>query len=205
MTKFCVIAAAAAAVAFALTLSPASARPCDDDNAACSNVRQMGPMVLDHFMKTWKPVGISKRSKISKKTRTVRKRSVQTVASKPADAEPAPSKQEATVAATPPAALLPGTVLAAAAPAAETDGVAVPSFNEANELAAASDHVQIVAFNEVNEIDLAAPPPPPAPAETVGQMTAPEPAGVDYSWIGKLLLAAAGTLAVAGATRLLLA
>ncbi|MFL5094058.1 MAG: hypothetical protein ACJ8ES_02015, partial [Xanthobacteraceae bacterium] len=96
------------------------------------------------------------------------------------------------------------TKVAAAEPATQTDGVAVASFSEANDLDAAADRVQIVAFNEINDIDLTAPP-PPAPVETAGQSASPEQAPASYSWIGKLLLAAAGTLALAGASRLLLA
>jgi hypothetical protein len=39
----------------------------------------------------------------------------------------------------------------------------------------------------------------------VGQSVSSEEAPADNSWIGKLLLAAAGTIALAGATRLLVA
>jgi hypothetical protein len=88
---------------------------------------------------------------------------------------------------------------------AYTDGVAVTSQNEVNELDALADSVQVVAFNEVNEIDLAAPA-APLIKETVGQATvAPAPAPADNSWVGKLLLAVGGTIALAGAARFLIA
>jgi hypothetical protein len=205
MIKFSVIAAAVAAI-FAFAAAPASAGPCDDDRATCS---QASPMKLDTFMKTWKPVTASKQKKYrtSRSARSNRRHAVEQAAAKPAR-ETQPAAAETRISAPTPE---PAVTAAAPATALETDGVAVTSFNAVNEIdAAAAGRVQIVAFNEVNEIDLAAPPappapPPPAPVETVSQATAAEPAADDNSWIGKLLLAAAGTLALAGATRLLVA
>jgi hypothetical protein len=92
--------------------------------------------------------------------------------------------------------------------ASETDGVAIASADEINEIDAAADTVRIVAANEVNEIDLAAPEAPPAQitgsVETataaVSQQLPP-----DISWAGKLFAALGGMLAAAAATRLLIA
>jgi hypothetical protein len=185
------VAAASATAVLAFLLSPASARSCNDGDAACPAVAQpASPVKLDQFMNTPKPVAASKRAK---KTKAVRHR-----ATKQAAAKPAPAAAETA----PPAAQPARTLVATAENTAEA--VAVTSFNQPNELDAAADQVQVVAFNEVNEIDLAAPP-PPVPAETFGQsVAAPQPAA-DNSWIAKLLLAAAGTIAIAGATRLLVA
>jgi len=185
------IAAASATAVFAFLLSPASARSCNDGDAACPAVaEQANPMKLDQFMEPGKPAVSSSRVK---KAKTVRHRAVKRAAAKPAAAaaETAPPANQAA----------PRQVASAENTA---EAVAVTSFNQPNELDAAADQVQIVAFNEINEIDLAAPP-PPVPAETFGQaVAAPQPAA-DNSWIGKLLLAAAGTIAIAGATRLLVA
>jgi hypothetical protein len=197
------IAAAAAAVVLALmlALSPASAKRCDDDTATCP--QPSGPMMLEHFMKTWKPVATSSHRKY-RTSQASRRQAAQELAAKreTSAAETKPAKSAAIE--PPPPAEQPTTKVASAEPAAETDGVAVASFSEANELDTAADRVQVVAFNEINDIDLTAPP-SPAPVETVGQSVSPEQPSADYSWIGKLLLAAAGTLALAGATRVLLA
>lgn len=216
MPRIRLIAAAAAAVVLALSLQPALAQSSDDANPSRVTAAQpaSAPMKLDNFMTTWKPVSVSRRAKKSR-SKSARKSSqpaARQVAAKPAAADTA-SRQ------------------AAGAPAqnsektVETDGVAVTSFNDVNELDAAAntvaanqvpaDQVQVVAFNEVNEIDLAAPPapasatvappPPSVYAETTGQAVASEqPAPSDNSWIGKLLLAAGGTIALAGAARFFL-
>ncbi len=86
----------------------------------------------------------------------------------------------------------------------ETDQVGITSSNEGDETDGVASPVQVVAFNEVNEIDLAAPV-APAPAETFGQSVSAEEPAADMSWMGKLLLAVAGTIALAGATRFLVA
>jgi hypothetical protein len=210
MSLIRLIAAAATAMAVALALSPASARSCEDDNAACATNAQSSPMKLDQFMNTWKPVTISKHPGKSRsaRRRAAREAVAESKSKAAAKHEQAEAKAEPAVTEpAPPAA----TLSAAAIPpaqTAETDGVAVTSFNQPNELDAAADQhppqVQVVAFNEINELDLAAPP-PPLPTETVGQSVAAEPTGADNSWIGKLLLAAAGTIALAGATRFLVA
>jgi hypothetical protein len=102
------------------------------------------------------------------------------------------------------------------AAASETDGVALASADEFNELDAAADQVQVVAANEVNELDLAADTPvpmaqaapanqtPPA-AENTAAMTAmasadqPAPRS---SWIAWMFVALGGMIA-AGAAVLL--
>lgn len=197
MAQIRIIAAATVAVVFALSLQPAAAR--SDENAPAPNAApqiaatQTTALVqLDNFMKTWKPVTASKRVKKSK-SKTAAKPAPQQAATEPAPTEAVPVESVAKTVAPPKQEI-------------ETTGVAVTSFDEINELDAAANQVQVVAFNEVNDIDLAAPPAPaPVPVETTGQaaVSSQHPAPADKSWIGKLLLAAAGTIAIAGATRFL--
>jgi hypothetical protein len=200
------VAAASATAVFAFLLAPASARSCNDGNAACPEVvEQANPVKLDQFMNTAKPAATTKRA--GKKSKTVRRQGSRQAAAeskgKPRATTAEVAKTEPLAAEAAPQALEPARRLVASADK-NAEGVAVTSFNQANELDAAADQVQIVASNEINEIDLAAPP-APASAETFGQsVAAPQPAA-DNSWIGKLLLAAAGTIAIAGATRLLVA
>lgn len=211
MPRIRFIAAAAAAIVLALSLQPASAQSSDDANANRVAAAQpaSSPMKLDNFMKTWKPVSVSRRAKKSgsKSARRSSQPAARQVAAQPGAAETA-SVQAAGQSAQNPEKTI------------ETDGVAVTSFNEVNELDAAANmaaahQVQVVAFNEINEIDLAAPPAPKAAAaspppvrvyaETTGQAMASESqAPADESWIAKLLLAAAGTIALAGAARFFL-
>lgn len=186
-------AAAAAAAVLVFALSPATARPCNDGDGGCVASAQAEPVKLDHFMKTWKPAPKSvAQSKKAKKSKSVKKPAVKEIASEPALAETAP----------PPAAI--ETPTAKPEPSTERDAVAVTPSNEMNEADGVARQVQVVAFNEVNEIDLAAPA-PPAPAETVGQSVSAQQPAADTSWMGKLLLAVAGTIALAGATRFLVA
>lgn len=212
MTKILVIAAAAAAVMLAFTASPASAKPCDDDSSACP--QPSPPVKLDQFMNTWKPVSVTKQKKKYSASRSSRRTAVREAKrhhQTSARAKVSAAKTKVAVAApkvmaTPtPAPEQPKA--AAVEPQAETNGVAVSSFNDVNELDMQAERVQIVAFNDVNEIDLAAPPvaAPKAARETAGQSMARAPEPGDNSWIGKLLLAAAGTLALAGAARMLVA
>lgn len=194
-------AAAATAVALAFALTPAAARPCDDGNESCAEVaKRTAPMKLDGFMKTWKPAAVSKQkqSAVSKQKQSKKRKAAPPPAAEPSVAESAPAEI------TPSA---PVNMLAAAPEKTiETDGIAITSFHEVNEIDAAADQVQVVAFNEVNDIDLAAPPAPVARYETTGQSVAsPEQTPADNSWIGKLLLAVAGTIAVAGTARMLIA
>ena len=189
-------ALAAALAVFAFTAPSAQSRPCDNGEAGCVSAapQQAAPMKLDQFMKTWKPVSAAKATKKSRKAKKPRPDVEDAAADEPAVTETEKAAPAATA----------SDVAAAPQKAVETDGVAVTSFSELNELDAAADQVQVVAFNEVNEIDLAAPE-ASFPAETTGQsVSAPAPES-DKSWIGKLLLAVAGTIAVAGATRLLVA
>jgi hypothetical protein len=201
------IAAAATAIGVAFALSPASARSCGDGDATCPSVAQeTAPMQLDNFMKTWKPVAVSKHKG---KSRSARRRAAQEAVAEAkskaaaAKADVAEAKPEPTVMETAPPAEPASPLAADAGKTIETDGVGVASFEQPNELDAAADRIPVVAFNDVNEIDLEAPPPAPVPAETVGQSIASEPMPADRSWIAKLLLAAAGSIAIAGATRFL--
>jgi len=198
------ITAAAAAVALAFVLSPAVARSCEDGNP-CPGQQATAPMKLDQFMSTWKPVASAKhRKKSSRVARHHKQREPRAVEQAKA-AEPAPAEAAPAPAPTPVPA--PVNTASAAVPEqpAATPEVPVTSFSEVNEIDAAVDPVKVVASNEVNDIDLAAPP-TPARAETVAQaVPADDPAPADNSWVGKLLLAAAGTIALAGAARLLMA
>jgi hypothetical protein len=220
MTHIRMIAAAATAIAVAFALSPAMARSCDGGNSsariehgrcveeqAAAPMEQAAPVKLDQFMNTWKPVAVSKyrgkRSKAAARRRATREAAAEAKSkAAAAKSEVAEAKPEPAVTETAPPAETASTLAASPENPAETDGVAVTSFTEANELDAAAGQIRVVAFNEVNDIDLAAPA-PPVPAETVGQSAASEQAPADNSWIAKLLLAAAGTIAVAGATRFL--
>jgi hypothetical protein len=225
MTHIRMIAAAATAIAVAFALSPAMGRSCDGGNSstrvehtrcaeeqAASTEQAAAPVKLDQFMDTWKPVTVSKhrgkRSKAAARRRATREAAAESKSkaaaakSEVAEAKPVPAVTEPAVTETAPPAETASTLAASPENPAETDGVAVTSFTEANELDAAAGQIRVAAFNEVNDIDLAAPP-PPVPAQTVGQSAASEEAPADNSWIAKLLLAAAGTIAVAGATRFL--
>lgn len=194
------LAAAAAAVVLVYASSPVSAGPCDDDNAACSPraEQQSAPMKLDQFMQTWKPASVSKRVKRSRSAQ--RQRNVKQAA-KPVAPKAAPVSEAAITAAEQPASPPREEAVAAPAPRQVNEVVTSGSSGQANEVVPAPEHVQVVAFDEVNEIDLAA----PAPVETTGQAVSVGQTPADNSWIGKLLLAAAGTIVLAGATRLLLA
>src|ERR1700754_3595287 len=172
MSNIRITAAAAVAVVFAFTQVPAFAASCDDGDAGCSPRRvaqQEAPMKLDNFMQAGKAASSSRTTKRAKTPRQPRE-ALAKQAPKPA-AAPEETAPPPTVAA----------VIPAAAPAPPerdvTDGVAVTSFNEVNQLDAATppslpDGVQLVTSNDVNEVDLAAPPPAP-PAETVAQAAAP--------------------------------
>jgi len=204
-------AAAAAALVLALALSPATARPCDHGDAGCVVSAQTEPTKLDNFMKTWKPVAKPNpvaTSNKSKKSKSARKPAAKEVASKPTAAKEAVS-EPAVAETTPPPPPAPVKTLAAnPGRSVETDAIGIKSFNVVKDIDAAAStetsKVQVVGFNEVNEIDLSAPP-PPIPAESVGQSVSAKQPDADNSWMGKLLLAAAGTIALAGATRFLVA
>jgi hypothetical protein len=201
-----IIAAAAGVIALSFAVSPATAVSCAEDNGSCNSARN-APMKLDQFMSTWKPVAAPKRAKKSKMVRTRSKKAAGPRVVKsapPAETAPAPAAQTAPAPMLAAGALAPG-MLAAAAEDKQTDGIGITSADEVNEIDALADTVQVVAFNEVNELDLAAPPSLAPAQETVGQAAMPHQTPADNSWIGKLLLAVAGTIALAGAARFLIA
>lgn len=207
MRNIGIIAAAAGAIALCLAVSPATARSCAEDNGSCK-AAENAPMKLDQFMKTWKPVAGKKRVKKSKVVRKRGKRPAepQMVKTFPPETKPAPAVQTAPAPTLAAGGLAPGMLAAAPEDKQHTDGVAVTAADEVNELDAQADSVQVVAFNEVNDLDLAAPPAPVPPArETVGQAVTSQETPADNSWIGKLLLAVAGTIALAGTARFLIA
>jgi hypothetical protein len=207
MPKFRIMAAATAVIA-AFTLTPASARTCADGDPSCQNVQakpQSAPLRLSQFITPGgapaakhraSPRAGANKHRIAAKTTS--RRAV-------ADALPNPQATIGSVSAekvAPPAGIV------------ETDGVAITSADEINEIDAAADAVQVVAANEVNEIDLAgqaAPatrPDSPLTVAATTSMTATAPADqapTDTSWIGRIFLALGAILAVASATRLLIA
>jgi hypothetical protein len=89
----------------------------------------------------------------------------------------------------------------------ETDGVAVASADDFNELDVAADTVRVVAANELNEIDLAAQAAAPSAAVTgaIETVSSLPQLPADISWAGELFAALGGMLAAAAATRLLIA
>ncbi len=197
MPSFHVIAAAATALAaaFVFMQAPASARPCDPGEAACAEARPGTPLRLNQFLK---------QKRAAKPAATHEAQSKPAAAKAYAQSVPTPSESKTDVAQTP--VLDSGPVRTV-----ETDGVAITSADELNEIDALAANVQVVAANELNEIDLAAGTPglnaqalaSMAAADHSVASTADTPA--DRAWIGKLLAAIAGTIAVAAAARLLIA
>ncbi len=192
------IVAAAAIVALAFTLAPVSARTCDD--SACAETNPGAPLHLDQFLK---------HERMAKPARTAHKKSTAAKpapeSSAPVESPSEPAEQETDVAAD--AALVANPVKTI-----ETDGVAVTSTEELNEIDALADKVKVVSADEVNEIDLTADTTsasPPSlsqePKALEAMASADAPATQDLSWIGKLLAAFGGSIAVAAAARLLLA
>ncbi len=198
------IMAAAATIITALTFAPASARPCDDNNGPCNSVEEkpqadplsLSPFVTPEDQATVKP----RRYKKKLLPRATAKQSKPPVTD--TIAQPNPSTLPA-----------PASKLAPRPPAAsETDGVAIASVENINELDAAADLVLIVAANELNEIDLAADATlvaaqnetmtTTATAETAA--LADHPSG-DASWIGRIFVALGGMLAAASVARLFIA
>ena len=197
------ITAAATAILAALTftLAPASAGPCDTGEGACAETKAGAPLRLGQFMK---------HKRAAAATTTHHDAQKKPIAAKSAPASDVPATAQPSDATVEPRA----DVALAAEPDAgpvktiETDGIAVTSPGELNEIDAAAGTVRVVAADEVNEIDLAADTVPPAPLyETVGakSMAAADLPGNDISWIGKLLLAFTGTIAAAGIVRFLVA
>lgn len=201
------ILAAVAAVA-ALTLTTASARSCDTRDGVCKSGQaksQAAPLRLSQFLTP----GGSATAKSHRNSLSVagkpHSRATAKAAARPVMAEamthpdPRPDTSVAPAEATEPAPTL---------RASETDGVAVASADEINELDIAADAVKIVAANEVNEIDLAADVAPVAAQNgiaTVQAVATPNQPTADMTWIGRLFAALGGILAVASAARLLIA
>jgi hypothetical protein len=215
MIRIRLIAAAAAALGVGFTLSPASARSCDGGNtstriehARCAEA-QPAPVKLDPVAETSQPVAAVPKQKAKSKSVRHATREAKAEAKRKAaavKAEAAEAKAEPAAAETvPPSAA--GTRVAAAGSetAIQPDGGAVASPAQPKQFDQTADQIQVVAANDMNEIDLTAPPPPPVRAETFGHSVASEQTPADNFWIPKLLLAAAGSIAVAGATRFLLA
>lgn len=209
--------AAAATIIVALSFAPATARTCDSQEGcnAVSTKSQAAPIRLSQFMthparpaKTANPAATKPQSNTPASSAKPRTR-VAKSAPQPKPAAPQPDA-DVPAAATAELSRPPRTI--------ETDGVAVASSDEVNEIDAAADKVQVVAANEVNEIDLAADAPAPVtqaalidqstPTAESAAMTAMASADqppADRSWIAKLFVALGGIVAVASAARLLIA
>lgn len=192
------ILAAATIAALAFTLTPASARTCDD--GACTEVNPGAPLHLNQFLKHERAVNPAR---MAQKKSTVAKPAPKS--SVPVESPPEPAEQETDVAAD-------AAPVANPAKTIETGGVAVTSTEEVNEIDALADKVKVVSADEVNEIDLGAdttspsPAPPYEPKALEAMASADQPAAQqDLSWIGKLLIAFGGSIAVAAAARLLVA
>jgi hypothetical protein len=193
-----VIARGLTAMVLAFALTPAWARPCDDDNPRCSPAsEQITPMKLEEFMQADEPAATSKRVSYRKKKRVTR-------AARGEKTAPRPPQPTAVAKRSEPARPAAQPVQQPPAPN-PIDEAASSQTNDAE----AAEPAQVVGANELNEIDLAAPAAPTAPAAsvsdtTVGQSPAAEPEPDDDSWIGGLLLTVAGLLFLAAAGLLLL-
>jgi len=198
------IVAAAAATLAALSLPALGASDCSPGTAGCkaSSIAQPGPLRLNQFIKH------PAQTKVATATKP---RSAQHSASKThtphvrlaADPVPAPAPAFTNSRPLPEDKAVASETAGQPSYAAETDGVAVTSADEMNELDAAADKVQVVAANELNELDMAADSNP----ATMAAVENAQPAApvADNSWIGKLLAALGGMVAVASAARLLIA
>jgi hypothetical protein len=204
MSNISSIAAATVIIAtLAYATAPAHAA-CDERFGPCKSVQAKpatAPLNLNQFLK--RPVQANPSVKTAKPAGNAVKPT--RIATKPAS-RPAVADSVANPAAIPTPVL--ASELAPASRSSETDGVAITSAEEINEIDAAADTVRIVAANEVNEIDLAFEATSlPAQSETTGQAAMVEEHQVpaDNSWIGKVFLALGGVLAAASAARLLIA
>ncbi len=196
MANIRIMAAAAAIIAaLAFMLAPASARPCEERDSTCAEPNPGAPLRLNQFLKH------------NRSATTLPAEQKTSVAAKPAPVVQAARPNDTTGKST-------ADVAAASDPDAgpvrtiEPDGVAVTSADDLNEIDALADRVRVVAAEEFNEIDLAANTPPIAPAQkskAPASMASGDEPGADTAWIGKLLAAFAGTIAVAAAARLLIA
>jgi hypothetical protein len=220
--------AAATTIIAALSFGNAPARACDAGTPGCTSApaaQPKTPLRLNQFLKRPTPKAASTAqtptantsvvaaSKQPRKAKT-RTRVAAKEVSSPATASPAVASS-----ATPtPAPAEPLRMSDAAPPpaaASETDGAALASADEFNELDAAADQVQVVAANEVNELDLAADMPVPAQAAPTNQtppaaentaamtaMASADQPAPRSSWIAWMFVALGGMIA-AGAAVLL--
>jgi hypothetical protein len=221
--------AAATTIIVALSFGGAPARACDAGTPGCTSAQAAPktPLRLNQFLKRpAQPKGAATAQPSTANTSVVavskqpRKAKTRTRVAAKEVSSPAAVAPAVTSSATPtPAPAEPLRMSDAAPPPAaapETDGVALASADEFNELDAAADQVQVVAANEVNELDLAADTPvpmaqaapanqTPAAAENAAAMTAmasadqPAPRS---SWIAWMFVALGGMIA-AGAAVLL--
>jgi ribonuclease E len=223
--------AAATTIIAALSFGSAPARACDAGAPGCTSAsaaQPKTPLRLNQFLKrpaqpkaasiaqTSAPTAHTSVVAASKRARNAKTRT--RVAAKEVSS-PAAVSPPVTSFATPtpaPAELLRMSDAApppAAAP--ETDGVALASADEFNELDAAADQVQVVAANEVNELDLAADTPVPAQAAPANQtppaaenaaamtaMASADQPAPRSSWVAWMFVALGGMIA-AGAAVLL--
>jgi hypothetical protein len=223
------LTAAATTIIVALSFGSAPARACDAGAPGCTSAsaaQPKTPLRLNQFLKRPAPKAAAIAQTPTANTSVVavsnqpRKARPRTRVAAKETSRPAAVAPAVTSSATPtPAPAEPLRMSDAAPPPAaapETDGVALASADEFNELDAAADQVQVVAANEVNELDLAADTPvemaqaaptnqTPSAAENAAAMTAmasadqPAPRS---SWIAWMFVALGGMIA-AGAAVLL--
>jgi hypothetical protein len=225
--------AAATTIIAAFSFGGAPARACDAGAPGCTSAsaaQPKTPLRLNQFLKRPaqpKATAAAKSSSVNPSTANTsvvavsnqprkakpRTRVAAKEVSRPAAVSPAASSATPTPAPAEPLRMSDAAPVPAAAP--ETDGVALASADEFNELDAAADQVQVVAANEVNELDLAADTPVPAQAAPTNQtppaaentaamtaMASADQPAPRSSWIAWMFVALGGMIA-AGAAVLL--
>lgn len=187
------IMTAAAITALTFTLAPALAGPCEREGD-CGAANPSSPLALNQFMKQKRPA-----------------KTVQSAPEKPAVAKPVPTfsisaeREHPSVA---PTAVAEVSEPETGVRTIETNGVAVTSPDELNEIDALAGEVKVVAADELSEIDLASTPMAAAPdqsAQALQSLASADLPDKDIAWIGKLLLAFSGTIAAASVVRMLIA
>jgi hypothetical protein len=210
MANIRIMVGAAAIAAFTFALAPASARSCEHRDSACAESGPGAPLSLLQFTKQHRTAKAAhgrmhEKPVIAKSTPKVS--AAATAAQASADL-PAPADSTADVAKAAPPSAAAAVATDASADTPETDGVAVVAPDAWNEIDARADKIKVVDPDDVNEIDLAAGPAPAAAGEDskalASMAAAGEPTG-DSHWLGKLLAAIGGTIALAAGARLLIA
>jgi hypothetical protein len=191
-----IITAAASIIAvLTFALVPASAAPCEG-NGACAAANPGSPLRLNQFMKNKRPA------------KTVQNSPKKPTAARAMPAAISEDRQVEDPAEAPDAVAEVFEPESGPVRTIETNGVTVTSSDELNEIDTLAGDVKLVGAEELNEIDLASNIMPIGPMQqttALDSMASDGAPTVDRSWIGKVLAAFGGILAVAGAARLLIA